>query len=648
MPPKKCKDNEVLNPTTDRCIKIRGQTYSRIFPNRSELGKQIQNRTRQARQARQTRETRKKCKPGEALNTHTNRCIKIGTQLYRHALRQGWIKQDSDKKSSDKKSSRTDVPGVEETKDEEGVEETKDEEDVVRRGPRGSNSSRTKKRNKCKNKDTFMMFTDVKDIEDNDFIMTDEGFCFSAEELVAFIASEAFNNKNPHDLSKELFINDPLNNEYIKKHPELIAVIKSYFTKKHKEQIDAIKVMERNIEILYEICNTGRICAFNSATSFDTDDSSGFARSIDALAKLSQRLDNLSEKEKEVYKYAIKKTDEANKGEMCIHGVGLYLMDYFIKMFSKFDIEYDSMKTGLYFFLHAINRKKYLFIVSNEHRFTYDTSKHPLMLSNNEKYIKLIKPNMLESDLDRKSKVYENKCAFDSDMVTIESADSWKEIPDWRKITLDDDICFDLLFLVKIITTDLNNAKNNNPYPKYPRNPFTRKIFTQDELTHIKILLDDNYVKLNEPLNYFLNEPSLWLNSINNDDDENRWRNRMVDRLERANLRFVRKVNIIHDELHCIGEWNINSYPISPNENTILLFLQHGEDRYLNKLKRLRPETTPDEYYYRLRVNPSDQTILVEKLLRRPGGARAPPQRPGGPRAPPVVINPLVGFDDPD
>ena len=622
MPPKKCKDNEVLNPTTDRCIKIRGGTYSKIYPNRSKLGKQIQNRTRQ---------TRKKCKPGEALNTHTNRCIKIGTQLYRHALRQGWIKQDSDKKSSDKKSSdkkssdkkssdkkssRTDVPGVEETKDEEGVEETKDEEGVVRRDPRGSNSSRTKKRNKCKNMDTFMMFTDVKDIEDSDFIMTDDGFCFSAEELVSFISSEAFNNKNPHDISKELFINDPLNNEYIKKHPELIAVIKSYFIKKHKEQIDAIKVIERNIDILYEICNTGRICAFNSATSTDADDSSGFARSIDALAKLSQRLDNLSAKEKEVYKYAIKKTDEANKGEMCIHGVGLYLIDYFIKMFSQFDKEYDSMKTGLYFFHRSINRKEYVFIVSNEHRFTYDTSKHPWMLNNNKNYIKLIKKSMLESDLDRKSKVYENKCAFDSDMVTIESADSWKEIHDWRKITLSDDICFDLLFIIKIITTDLNNAKNNNPYPKYPRNPFTRKIFTQDELTHIKILLDDNYVILNEPLKYFLNEPSLWLNSINNDDDENRWRNRIVVRLERASLRFVRKVNIIHDELHCIGEWNINSYPISPNENTILLFLQRGEDRYLNKLKRLRSETTPDAYYYRLRVNLSTQTILVDKLLK--------------------------------
>ena len=600
MSSKKCKDDEVLNPSTNRCIKIRGGTYSKIFPNRSKLSKQIQNRTRQ---------TKKKCKPGEALNTHTNRCIKIGTQLYRHALGQGWIKQNSDKNSSNK-----DIPGVEETKEEEGVEETKEGS----RSSRSSRSSKTKKRNKCKNKDTFMMFTDVKDIEDSDFIMTEEGFCFSAEELVAFISSEAFNNKNPHDLSKELFINDPLNNEYIKKHPELIEVIKSYFIKKREEQIKAIKVMERNIEILYEICNVGRICAFNNLVSLNRDDSSPFSRSIDALAKLSQTLDKLSAEEKNVYEYVIKKTDEANKGELCIHGIGIYLIDYFIKTFSKLNIEYNSIKTGLSFLICKIKKEDTVFLVSNEHRMTYDTTKHPASIARNKNYVKLIrnigKISMVETDLEKKSKVYENKCAFEADMVTLEAVDSWKELPDWRKITLDDDICFDILFLVKIITTDLNNAKNNNPYPKYPRNPFTRKIFTQDELTHIKTLLDDNYVQLNEPLKYFLNEPSLWLN---NDDGENRWRNRIVDRLERVNLRFVRKVNIIHDELHCIGEWNINTYPISANERKIIAFLQNGEERHLNVLKRLPTEITSAEYYYKILPAPSKEIILVEKVYEK-------------------------------
>ena len=73
----------------------------------------------------------------------------------------------------------------------------------------------------------------------------------------------------------------------------------------------------------------------------------------------------------------------------------------------------------------------------------------------------------------------------------------------------------------------MNVAKNNNPYPSYPTNPFTQKIFTQDELSIIKGLCDDNFIELNPPLKTFLDNSELWMDNFNEG-----WRNRFIDKLE--------------------------------------------------------------------------------------------------------------------
>ena len=152
--------------------------------------------------------------------------------------------------------------------------------------------------------------------------------------------------------------------------------------------------------------------------------------------------------------------------------------------------------------------------------------------------------------------IFENKCNFEPFLVTTESLDSWLELEDWRKVIFKDNSCFDLFFLIKNMTTDLNNAKSNNPLPRYPLNPFTQKVYSNDELSHIRSLCNDNYVNLNPVLNLFLSDSANWNNNSN-------WSNRFIDYLENKNLRFVRLNNILGNELHCIGYWDKKNTPHS-------------------------------------------------------------------------------------
>ncbi len=44
MPTRKCRDNEVKNPQTDRCILINGATYNDVFKHRTKINKAILKR----------------------------------------------------------------------------------------------------------------------------------------------------------------------------------------------------------------------------------------------------------------------------------------------------------------------------------------------------------------------------------------------------------------------------------------------------------------------------------------------------------------------------------------------------------------------------------------------------------------------------
>ena len=206
---------------------------------------------------------------------------------------------------------------------------------------------------------------------------------------------------------------------------------------------------------------------------------------------------------------------------------------------------------------------------------------------------------------------FKEKCNFEPYLVTLNSSDEWHEISDWRKVIFDDNSCFDILFLVKTITDNLNNAKNNNPYPKFPMNPFTQKDFVEKELKTIKWLLEDNFVKINEPLKIFLNSPELWKNS-------NTWKNKMIDKYESVSLRFVRYNNIIDDALHCNGAWNFNTYPTTRTERLIISYLNNGRQTILDELKKIKTEVISNSYYLKIIENifsaKSTKNFVIENI----------------------------------
>ena len=613
MPTRKCRDNEVKNPQTDRCILINGATYNDVFKHRTKINKAIHKKPKLTKKnspqqnafkirmklneelKKNPKLTKKnspadniykkrmkvnqdilkkanksekhltnlitypknykKCPQGKVLNTHTNRCIVIGSALYKTALKNGWLHFENSQ----------DQPNPNLTKD-------------------------------CKNKTTFMMFEDVKDIEATDLLIPpDTNYCFSAEELVAYISSEAYDNKNPHDVSKILFYRHDLHTAFLKKHPKVLEAVQKYFKNKYEKEKQKSSVYLKTIDVLHEVCNTGRICYYNNITSFDKDDSSTFDRSIEALSNLSNILNNkLSKTEKFAYEKAIQNVDDTNKGNLCIHGAGSKLMIFALEMFSKLPdpkTHYDTNKTNLS--IEKTKKSGHYYIVSREHRFTPDPTDSWTKNLLQDILKKIYKSGSLDKDL---SKYYDDNCEYPAYMVTDDSLDEWKELPDWRKIRFGDKFnCFDGLYLIKSITNNLNVAKNNNPYPTYPTNPFTRKIFTKQQLRHLKHMCDDNFILLNKPLKVFLNNPELWVSSV-----DGGWKDRLLDKFENEKLRFVRKNNIIDGELHCTGTWHLDTTPTSLIEKNINKYLNSALPKYLDKLRRLPNEVVNDEYYFNI------------------------------------------------
>lgn len=551
---KNCPDGKILNPLTNRCISKNGILHKSLIKNNH-----IQTET-------------KICPDSKVLNPLSKRCIKIGTALYKSLVKNKVI-VEGDRK-----------PQV--------VYKTDVKKDNLR----------------CVNTTTFMMFEDVHNIPNTDLLRTPDGYCFSSTELVAFIQSSGFNNINPHDQNKKLFDENNIE-KLLKEHPVLLKKLKKYFNDLKKQQNEDIGVYKETINILYQICDVGRICYFNLLTSHNQINSATFNKSIEALQKLSENINKLNNIQKKSYEFVINKLNDVNKGATCIHAVGFSFINYFIDKFSKIkNVTYDISKTNMYF----IKKGSYVVFYSYEHRMSlYEkggTSSH------HKRWYDLLKNNKSEiimKDRTAKSKTFKEKCNFEPYLVTLNSSDEWHEISDWRKVIFDDYSCFDILFLVKTITDNLNNAKNNNPYPKFPMNPFTQKDFVEKELKTIKWLLEDNFVKINEPLKVFLNSPELWKNS-------NTWKNKMIDKYESVPLRFVRYNNIIDDALHCNGAWNFNTYPTTRTERLIISYLNNGRQTILDELKKIKTEVISNSYYLKIIENifsaNSSKNFVIENI----------------------------------
>lgn len=576
-----CPDGTVMNPKTKKCIKIEGELHRKLLK-QGVIFHDVEPVVNL--NDAEKKPTGAKCKDKDQVrNPETNRCIKIGSEIYRKLTRKGVKFFDDD----------LPVKNTEEKK-----------------------TKKTNPRESCLNNETFVMYHNIKskaEVPDEDFIMLPSGYCFAISELVDFIKSSGFNNRNPHLISQQLF---DMNEIQSLQNKELHDALSAFFEKQRQQRDDEAEIVYNDMDILYEIGKAGRICYFDQISSFEAENTGSFEYSVEALVNLVSEISSLPQKLQDVF-YNLRSSntaaklrqliDDANNGRSCIHGVGLALIKLFATYFNAIEarhknVKYDPLRTGLIFFVDKSrvgfqNMECRLYINTLDFYYTNLINQFPTYTKSSSLYWE-------------RKRTYKKMglsltfltCSNQSDYSTLDSKDSWSDVDDWRKISIYENsqkYCFDILFLIKTITNQLNTQKNANPYPVYPANPFTRHEIRMKDLTNIRRRISINYIKISDSLAKFLYNPeSLW-----SDDavyvNSNRWRDTFVNVYER-DMRFVRLLNSYeNDTLEITGYWANKNTVMTQEERTVLIFLDNpGDTGALRQLKSLRPHVLPDSYYF--------------------------------------------------
>jgi hypothetical protein len=172
------------------------------------------------------------------------------------------------------------------------------------------------------------------------------------------------------------------------------------------------------------------------------------------------------------------------------------------------------------------------------------------------------------------------ECANECYLATLECSENWDEVPWWRIIKYKE-YCFDILFLIKSMTNQLDAIKMENPYPIYPTNPFTQEPFTIQFLHEFAMRLYSNSVYVAPGLGAFMKKtPPSTTTSYE-----------LIEFFEENGLRYVKDMN--GNEL--IGYWQNEYTPF-----TIYEYLKIN-----NYIDNVNVETyfgstiLPDDYYFR-------------------------------------------------
>lgn len=149
---------------------------------------------------------------------------------------------------------------------------------------------------------------------------------------------------------------------------------------------------------------------------------------------------------------------------------------------------------------------------------------------------------------------------------------SWDEIEISQRIKLDDDVWV-VNLLINHITNQLNHSNMENPYPIFPSNPFTRKLFSVTELLTLKKRIISLNIKINLSLKILLNQSDKLLTIFYNEANihPNNFSYSMLDTLKK-HLRFM----LLHEknsQSSYIGIWAPINYPLTHFEKFYTQFM---------------------------------------------------------------------------
>jgi hypothetical protein len=442
------------------------------------------------------------------------------------------------------------------------------------------------KRPNCINAETYVLQVPTADIDADDLLTTPSGHCFSVKEIISWINSKTYANKHPYVTDTDLF--GPNYKTTYAKYPTLIQALNDYFAHNKAGNDLVIDTLHANLDILYLFGATGSICYYDQIYSHDADDSSNFEYSIYALSELSAAIEGLPANVRNIIYdmkllnggiYNIKNLiNDANTGNRCIHGVGSMLLmsfvHYFLCIEAKHNITYEPIRCGMYF----VEQNNAIVLYNMENRLINNSFTQFIkpLFANKNKSTSLIW-NMAQTRINPKalSADYNKVCQNEAYMATLNTVDTWQELEDWRKIMIDT-FCFDILFLIKTITDQLNTNSGSNPAPVYPNNIFTRKPLTTGQLLHVRRRIRNNYFKVSDVLTTFLNNSdSLWSDDIAYAQSA-AWRNVCINFFER-DLRVVRYLSsrdgVAGGSYTILGYWNRRTFIEHNSESVILRYL---------------------------------------------------------------------------
>lgn len=561
---KPCPPPKVRNPESNRCITLDGALFQKLIKKGVQFEQDFENVTK----------SKKVCKPSEILNPISQRCIKKHGSLYKKLLKQGVDFHDDD---LHRLNSKTDIN--------------------IRTKYNEKNAKQ-----ECKNQETFVMFEPVNEIPHDKLVVLAPGYCFHLDEITAYVESSGFNNRNPHDNHLDLFKHDQIiSNDRLQK------AVSAFFAKQRKTRDERRAVLKQHMDILYAIGDTGRICLYDNITSHETNSSAVFEWSIEALSNLTAIINKLSKKDQSVF-LDLETIDHnklelylkcANEGTMCIHGIGYALIFIFVKAFLEIestlpDITCDPLKASLYFKMdHNTNR---LVFHNLQNRFYVDVTAKASDSYYIQKYNSLV-PAVLPKSSTLFTRHMTIKCLQQSMYATIDALDSWNLLDVWRLFSTEDGHCFDILYMIKVITDQLNMDKHMNPYPQYPNNPFTKQIFSQADLKLLRRLITCNMLKCSPVLHTFLANEDLWLSK-----SSARWTTKCIDAFEQS-MRYVRIFNGIDaGEITILGYWNHKHVPVEVHEQVVLDFLGNYDEETRAVLESMQkkykyPISMSSDYY---------------------------------------------------
>lgn len=460
----------------------------------------------------------------------------------------------------------------------------------------------------CKNRETFLAQEPVEDIDPADFLQTPSGYCFSVQELLDWVNSGTFDNRNPHNQAENPFVTVETLKQ-INKHPELVEALNKYFKHQELQRKFAIDKISQHVDVLYKIGETGRICYYDNVSSTEAGDSGAFEYSVAALAELSEMIHKLPADIKTAFEglksevLTVKNiVESANAGTMCIHGVGIQLIGIFVAAFMALErmhhTVYDPHKTGMYFVKDTAGN---IVIHNIELRLVFNSTDvyYGLQIKSKIENAKN-SPSLIWTMKDIITKglapIFEKECPNEAYMSTKGSVDEWKRLPEWRKMRTEDGFCFDLLFLTQVVTNQLNVSMNTNPFPTYPTNIFTNKPLSMKDLLNLRRRLINNFITVAPCLLKFLfNSDILWT------DDRvyaasGEWKAKLINLFEK-DMRLMRQLesNDAEDiKFQCM--WVDKTAPTDANETKIIRYLQTADATLLRGMRRY---VIPDDYYYK-------------------------------------------------